>query len=102
MPITGSMPRTSAPAAPVKPSSEIAWTAKLAPRVTTKMPIAPETTATTRTGQERGVHEVLGEEVGEHQCVVVDVVDVLVVGCADDDDAAAHAQDVDVRAVELR
>ena len=39
------MPITSAPAAPVKPSSEIACTAKLIPRATTKTPIAPDTIA---------------------------------------------------------
>jgi hypothetical protein len=45
------MPITSAAAAPVKPSSEIACTAKLIPRVTTKTPIAPETTAATAPAQ---------------------------------------------------
>ena len=41
MPSTGSIPITSAAAAPVKPSSETACTAKLRPRATTNVPIAP-------------------------------------------------------------
>ena len=49
------------------------------------------------------MHELLGEQVAEHQplrVVVVVVVGALVVGRADDDDPAADAQHVDRRAVE--
>ncbi len=53
-------------------------------------------------GPEGGVHEVLVEQLGEHQCSFSDVVDVLVVRRPDDDDAAAHAQHVDVGLVEQR
>ena len=46
----------------------MACTAKLALRVTTNQPIAPETTATIAPASERVVHEVLSEQVDEHQC----------------------------------
>ena len=96
--MTGSMPSTSAPAAPVKPSSEIACTAKLAPRVTTNMPIAPETTATTAPASSAVWTKCWpSSSVNIRRATSSHVVDVLVVGRADDDDAAADAQHVDRR-----
>ena len=105
MPITGSMPSTSAPAAPVKPSSEMACTAKLAPRVTTNVPMAPLSDGDDAAGQQRRVHEVLAQSSREHQrgpcghgrgeCAVV-------VGRADHDDPATDAQHVDGGVVEPR
>ena len=55
------------------------------------MPIAPESDRDDRAGEQRGVDEVLRSSSENISGRLVQVVDVLVVRRADDDDAAADA-----------
>ncbi len=81
----------------MNPSSEIAWTAKLRPRATTKRSDGSGDDRDDRARDQRVVDEVLVEQLREHLVMVV-----LGVGRAHDDEPVADAQNVHFGAVERR
>src|SRR5579871_1852004 len=67
IPTTGFTPRTSAAAAPLKPSSEIAWTAKLNPRADDEGADRAAHNRDDGTREQGGVDEVLAQKLEDHQ-----------------------------------
>ena len=58
-PPSGESPNSTAPVAPVKPTCESAWPAKVWPRSTRKNPTIPASNRDDAGGREGGAHEII-------------------------------------------
>ena len=76
-PASGERPNSAAPVAPVKPTCDSAWPAKVWPRSTRKNPTVPASKRRHARGRESGAHEIVfkhGRRRGRANGVIVVIV----------------------------